>query len=674
MRHMAEQKIRWGILGTGAIARTFARGLPASQTGRLVAVASRGQESADAFKHDFGIAHAHGSYDAILRNPDVDAVYVATPHPLHAEWAIRAARAGKHLMVEKPIGINHAEAMAIVEAAEANNVFLMEAFMYRCHPQTAKLLELIREGTIGELRMIAASFGFHVGFNPESRLFKNDMAGGGILDVGCYPVSMARLIAGAVIGKRYADPIEVRGSARLGTTGVDEWAAATMKFAGGVVAQVSTSISVTQENAVRIFGTEGQITILNPWVANRSGPDQGQILVARRNEPEHDIRIEADATSFTYEADFAGRAILSGAREAEAPAMSWEDSHGNMRALDAWRESIGLVYEIEKPAAHRKSTVAGDRLSRQPDATMQYARIAGIDKPVSRLIMGVDNQRTFAHSAILFDDFFERGGNAFDTAWIYGGGLQERLLGQWIKHRGVRDDVVVIAKGAHSPLCTPRDLTRQLLESLERLGTDHADIYLMHRDNTEVPVGEFVDVLNEHQRAGRFKVFGGSNWTLARIDEANAYASRNGRSGFSMISNNFSLARMVSPIWSGALSASDAESRQWFNRTQTPLLAWSSQARGFFLEGRAAPDRKEDEELVRGWYAHDNFQRLARVNELAAKKGIRPINLALAYVLNQPFPTFALIGPRSLSETRTSLPGLGVTLTERELRWLNLEE
>src|SRR5262249_37432744 len=144
-----------------------------------------------------------------------------------------------HLLVEKPIGINHAEAMAIVEAAIANDVFLMEAFMYRCHPQTARLVELIRDRAIGDVRMIRARFGFDAPFKPESRIYKNSLGGGGILDVGCYPVSMSRLIAGASLGENFANPIDVKAAGRLGATGVDEWSAATLKFRGDIIAQVS---------------------------------------------------------------------------------------------------------------------------------------------------------------------------------------------------------------------------------------------------------------------------------------------------------------------------------------------------------------------------------------------------------------------------------------------------
>ena len=146
---------------------------------------------------------------------------------------------------------------------------------------------------------------------------------------------------------------------------------------------------------------------------------------------------------------------------------------------------------------------------------MVYAKIPHVDKPVSRLIMGVDNQNTLPHAAIMFDDYFERGGNTFDTAYIYNS-TRETLLGEWIRLRGVRDQVVVITKGGHTPFCEPKFLTAQLLESLERQKNDYADIYMMHRDNPNVPVAEFVDCLNEHVRAGRIRAFGGSNWSVAR--------------------------------------------------------------------------------------------------------------------------------------------------------------
>jgi aryl-alcohol dehydrogenase-like predicted oxidoreductase len=274
----------------------------------------------------------------------------------------------------------------------------------------------------------------------------------------------------------------------------------------------------------------------------------------------------------------------------------------------------------------------------------------------------------------MFDDWFERGGNCFDTAYVYGGGLCEVALGWWVKNRNVRKDVVIIGKGAHTPCCDPRNLTNQLHQSLERQHTDYFDIYMMHRDNLAIPVGEFVEVLNEHVKAGRIKVFGGSNWTLARVDEANAYAKAHGLQGFGMVSNNFALSHLLQPMWAGCLHSSDAASRKWFTDRQMPLFPWSSQGRGFFVEGNAAPDKKDDPDLMRWWYSDDNFKRLERARELAKNRGCLPINIALAYVLCQPFPTFPLIGPRNLWETRTSLRALEIQLSPQELAWLSLDE
>ncbi len=293
--------------------------------------------------------------------------------------------------------------------------------------------------------------------------------------------------------------------------------------------------------------------------------------------------------------------------------------------------------------------------------------VPGVDVPVSRLVMGTQSPD---NAPALFDDFLARGGNAFDTAYIYGGGSYEKSLGAWVKARGLRRQVAILVKGAHSPNCHPKALDAQFVESLDRLGTDYADFYALHRDNLEVPVGEFVDVLNRHAAAGRVKVFGGSNWTLARIDEANTYAKAKGLKGFGLVSNNLSLARMVEAPWGGCLGAHDADSLAWFHRTQTPLFSWSSQGRGFFV--RADPEKRDDKDLVRCWYADDNFERLKRARELAAKKNSSAINIALAWVLAQTFPTFALIGPANAGETESCTRALDLTLTPDDVRWLDL--
>src|SRR5687768_2022995 len=211
--------LRWGILGTGNIARSFTIGMRSSRTGRIVAVASRERAKAERFvaEHLTGgpAVKSHASYESLLADADVDAVYISPPHPEHAYWAIQTARAGKHILCEKPIGLNFGEAMAIVESARDAGVFLMEAFMYRCLPQTATIIELVKSGAVGEVKMIQAAFGFSVKFDPNHRLFANALGGGGILDVGCYPVSMSRLIAGAAMGKNFADPIRDKATGEM---------------------------------------------------------------------------------------------------------------------------------------------------------------------------------------------------------------------------------------------------------------------------------------------------------------------------------------------------------------------------------------------------------------------------------------------------------------------------
>ncbi len=188
------------------------RASPIRAPGSLVAIGAR-NPGKPGLAESFPGARILDGYDALLRDPDVDAIYIATPHPSHAEWAIKAAEAGKHVLCEKPMGLTAFEADAMIHAARKAGTFLGEAFMYRLHPQTLKLVELVKSGAIGEVRMIKSSFGFAMpGFMPEHRLYANDLAGGGILDVGGYPVSMARLIAGAAAGKPFVEPDKVVGA------------------------------------------------------------------------------------------------------------------------------------------------------------------------------------------------------------------------------------------------------------------------------------------------------------------------------------------------------------------------------------------------------------------------------------------------------------------------------
>ena len=342
--------LQWGILATGNIARAFAQGLGHSRTGKLVAVGSRTKTSAEAFGREFDLSPeaCHGSYEDLLSDPAVQAIYISNPHSGHAEWAVRCAAAGKHILCEKPLAMNHAEAMAVVEAAQRHDVFLMEAFMYRCHPQTAKVAELICEGTIGAVRVIQATFSFHTRADATSRLLDPALGGGGILDVGCYPVSMSRLVAGAAVGGPSADPTALQAVGQLGPTGVDEYTAAVATFPGGVVAQLACGVRVTQENVVRIYGEDGHLFLPTPWSPSRDG-GPSKIVVHRHDEPEaREIVLEpsgpAKAYLYTIEADHVAAHLAA----RQSPAMSWADSLGNMRTLDQWREAIGLTYPLER--------------------------------------------------------------------------------------------------------------------------------------------------------------------------------------------------------------------------------------------------------------------------------------------------------------------------------------
>jgi predicted dehydrogenase/aryl-alcohol dehydrogenase-like predicted oxidoreductase len=664
--------IRWGIIGPGTIAKTFADGIAHSRTGKLVAIATRNPEK-PGLSDNFPGARIVNGYDALLADGEVDAVYIATPHTGHAEWAIKAVRAGKHILVEKPIALSAFDAEAIYHGAKKAGVFAGEAFMYRVHPQTAKLIELVKSGVIGEVRIIRSSFGFNMGtFRPEHRLFANDTAGGGILDVGGYPVSMARLIAGAVEGKPFLEPEKVSGVAHLGQSGVDEWASAVLKFPNSIVAEVSCSIMANQDNTLRIIGSEGRIEVKDFWFASGHKGGVGKIEVIKPNSEPQTIEVEEKGWLYSFEVDAAGDAIREGRKEFAAPGMNWADSIGNLKVLDQWRATVGLEYGVEK-AERRTLNLAGAKVTRGSGIPMR--QIPGVSKPASMVALGFEFFPNFASASLTLDAFYEAGGNLFDTAYVYGAGKTESIFGDWHTSRAVpREEIVVIGKGVHSPLCYPDMIAKQLDQSLNRLKTDYVDIYFMHRDNTDIPVGEFVDAMDAEVKAGRIRgPVGGSNWTRERMDEAIAYANKTGKTAPGALSNNFALAEMLDPIWAGCVAASDDTWKAWLNAKQIPNFAWSSQGRGFFTD-RAGRDKRDDEEVVRVWYSDRNFARRDRAIELAQKLGRSPIHIALAYVVAQPFPVIPLIGPRTIAELEDSLSALDIKLSPEDLKWLEGSE
>jgi len=310
-------------------------------------VGSRTREGALAFAAEFGITRAHASYDALLADPEVEAVYIAPPHPWHAHWSIAAARAKKHVLCEKPLGMNHAEVSAIVQAARENDVFLMEAFMYRCHPQTREVVRLLRAGALGQVKAIHASFGFDGAYKATGRLLNNALGGGGILDVGCYPVSMARLVAGIANGEAFSEPLELQALGHVGEqTAVDEYAAAILRFPGQILASLATGVKLWHDNSVRIFGSEGRLLLRTPWHPALE-VDYSEIVIERPQREPEVIRVPAPGDVYSYEID----AVQAQLAERQAAEMSWEDSLGNALALDRWRRAIGVTFAADSAGA-----------------------------------------------------------------------------------------------------------------------------------------------------------------------------------------------------------------------------------------------------------------------------------------------------------------------------------
>ena len=348
--------------------------------------------------------------------------------------------------------------------------------------------------------------------------------------------------------------------------------------------------------------------------------------------------------------------------------MTWADSLGQARALDKWRADAGIEFTVEK--SHKRVHTLSGRPLKSGGTVIPKRNIPGVVKEASAAALGFEDFRTFSSGAILLDAYFEKGGNLFDTAFIYAGGYTEKLFGEWQKSRGTREQSVVIGKGAHSPLVYPDVISKQLTQSLDRLQTDYVDVYFMHRDNLDVPVGEFVDAMDAEVKKGRIRgPFGGSNWTRERFDEAIAYADKHGKQRPGALSNNFALAEMLDPIWAGCIAASDESYKEWLIKHQIPNFSWSSQARGFFTD-RAGRDKMDNAELVNTWYSEKNFGRRDRAIELAKQLGKSPIHVALAYVLAQPFPSIPLIGPRTLGELDDSIKAFDIKLTPEQVKWL----
>ncbi|KAI9496134.1 hypothetical protein BDB00DRAFT_810615 [Zychaea mexicana] len=343
--------LKWGIIGTGSIAHTFATGLKAAKRGELVAIGSRAKESAVKFGAQYGVPDdkCYATYAELFNDPSVDIVYISTPHPQHCEVSIQAAQSKKNILVEKPFAMNEAEATRILAAAKENDVFLMEAYMYRCHPQTCKIVELVHNGSIGDVKMIKANFAFDGRpLGASSRLWRNELGGGAIMDIGGYPMSFARLIAGAATNSGFANPTEIKAVGHVqADTQVDEWTTASLAFGEKISAQLFTAIFADLDSCIEVLGSKGSIKAPNLWRPDLPAMAPMKIeLTEYGKEPQVVAFDLPEPDLYAIEADAVADAVFQGAKECKY--MTWEDSMGQIRAIDKWRKEIGLIYSADK--------------------------------------------------------------------------------------------------------------------------------------------------------------------------------------------------------------------------------------------------------------------------------------------------------------------------------------
>ncbi len=354
--------IRWGILGTGNIAHQFAKGLESAEGAVLCAVGSRSQETADRFGDTHGIPRRHASYEALANDPELDVIYIATPHPMHKDNSILCLDGGKAVLCEKPFTINQQEAAALAAHARARNLFLMEAMWTRFLPAIVQVRRWLAEGVIGEVRLLQADFGFRADWDPEGRLFNPELGGGALLDVGIYPVSFTSM----VLGK----PEEIVALAHLGETGVDEQGAFLLGYPEGRLAVLSAALRTQTPTEAVILGTEGQIrlaapfyrteqlTLVKPGIADavrQRSPgwliEAGRMLGLNRlwkrgGRAGRTFPFPLQGNGYNYEAAEVMRCLRAGQLESEV--MPLDETLSIMETLDEIRARWGLVYPAEE--------------------------------------------------------------------------------------------------------------------------------------------------------------------------------------------------------------------------------------------------------------------------------------------------------------------------------------
>ena len=336
---MANKVLNWGLLSTARINRALIPPLQASERNQLLAVASRAQESAERYAREWNIPRAHGSYEALLADPDIDVIYNPLPNHLHAEWTIKAVEAGKHVLCEKPLALSVDEVDAVKAATRKHGRIVMEAFMYRHHPQTLKVQELVKDGSLGELTLIRGSFSYFLSREGDVRL-KPEMGGGSIWDIGCYPISYARSVLGQ-------EPLEVFGWQAIGPTGIDETFVGQMRFAKNVHAQFECSFVIPYYCFMELVGSEGRLNIPNPF---KSETDEKIYLT--RGDTMETIHIQGPG-QYIGEVEDMADAILLG----RAPRVSLDDSRANVAVISSFLESAQKGQPVKLPLLDRTASL-----------------------------------------------------------------------------------------------------------------------------------------------------------------------------------------------------------------------------------------------------------------------------------------------------------------------------
>jgi D-xylose 1-dehydrogenase (NADP+, D-xylono-1,5-lactone-forming) len=316
---MAQAPVKWGIVSTADINRKVIPGAHASPKVDLVAVASRDQARAEEYARRWKIERAYGSYEALLADPEVEAVYIPLPNTLHCEWSIAALEAGKHVLCEKPLSRHAADVEAAFNAAERTGFLLMEAFMYRHNPQTLKAKELVEQGAIGELRLVRSAFSYSLYDTGNIRL-QTEVEGGSLMDVGCYNVSGSRLFGG--------EPVKAYGEAWFGPSGTDWVFAGTLRFPGDVLATFDCGTAMAERDELEAIGSEGSLFLDDPWHCINPG------IELRRDDGVERIEVE-HVDSYRLELENLSDAVRGKAE----PLLGRDDAIGQARTLEALHEA-----------------------------------------------------------------------------------------------------------------------------------------------------------------------------------------------------------------------------------------------------------------------------------------------------------------------------------------------